>query len=149
MSNDISEILGRKLADPETREAFESLLDNIGTVSRSVEWVKMLEETGMSESLQGLIYLVANLQGVITDDMLNGISSILNSLLEILSKISDPQIADGIIELLDGIFSGHLSKEPKIHGAFSLLSELKDPEVGAGLAIAINILKSLGRMGNK
>lgn len=64
MSNDISEILGRKLADPETREAFESLLDNIGTVSRSVEWVKMLEETGMSESLQGSFILLPICRGL-------------------------------------------------------------------------------------
>ena len=64
MSNDITEILNRKLAEPETRKAVESLVDNIGTISRSVEWVRTLEETGMAESLQGLVYLVANLRGV-------------------------------------------------------------------------------------
>ena len=114
MSNDITDILNRKLADPESRKTFESLVDNIGTISRSVEWVKTLEENGMAESLQGLAYLVANLRGVLTDDMLNGVSSILNSLLEILSKISDPQVVDGLVALLDGISSGRLSKEPKI-----------------------------------
>jgi len=149
MNNDVTEILDRKLADPETRQAVESLLDNIGTISRSVKWVRTLEETGMGESLQGLTYLVANLRTVLTDDMLNGVSSILNSLLEILSKISDPQVVDGVVALLDGISSGRLSKEPKVHGTFSLLSELKDPEVEAGLAVTINILKGLGKVGSK
>ena len=139
MNNDVTEILDRKLADPETRQAVESLLDNIGTISRSVKWVRTLEETGMGESLQGLTYLVANLRTVLTDDMLNGVSSILNSLLEILSKISDPQVVDGVVALLDGISSGRLSKEPKVHGTFSLLSELKDPEVEAGLAVTISL----------
>ena len=149
MNNDVTEILDRKLADPETRQAVESLLDNIGTISRSVKWVRTLEETGMGESLQGLTYLVANLRTVLTDDMLNGVSSILNSLLEVLSKISDPQVVDGVVALLDGISSGRLSKEPKVHGTFSLLSELKDPEVEAGLAVTINILKGLGKVGSK
>ncbi|MCL4335416.1 MAG: DUF1641 domain-containing protein [Candidatus Thermoplasmatota archaeon] len=149
MNNDVTEILDRKLADPETRQAVESLLDNIGTISRSVKWVRTLEETGMGEFLQGLTYLVANLRTVLTDDMLNGVSSILNSLLEVLSKISDPQVVDGVIALLDGISSGRLSKEPKVHGTFSLLSELKDPEVEAGLAVTINILKGLGKVGSK
>jgi len=54
-----------------------------------------------------------------------------------------------VIALLDGISSGSMSKNSKIHGTFSLLRELKDPEVEAGLAVAINILKSLGKMGNK
>ena len=149
MNNDVTEILDRKLADPETRQAVESLLDNIGTISRSVKWVRTLEETGMGEFLQGLTYLVANLRTVLTDDMLNGVSSILNSLLEVLSKISDPQVVDGMVALLDGISSGRLSKEPKVHGTFSLLSELKDPEVEAGLAVTINILKGLGKVGSK
>ena len=149
MSNDITEILNRKLADPETRKAVESLVDNIGTISRSVEWVRTLEETGMAESLQGLVYLVANLRGVLTDDMLNGIASILNSVLDILSRVSDPQVVDGVIALLEGISSGRLSKEPRIHGTFSLLGELKDPEVEAGLAVTINILKGLGKVGKK
>jgi uncharacterized protein YjgD (DUF1641 family) len=147
MTNDITEILNKKLADPESRKALESLIDNIGTISRSVEWIKTLEETGMAESLQGIVYLIANVRGVLTDDMLNGISAILNSSLEMLSKISDPQVVDGLVALLDGISSGRLSSEPKVHGTFSLLGELKDPEVEAGLAVAINILKGLGKIG--
>ncbi|MEM0157809.1 MAG: DUF1641 domain-containing protein [Thermoplasmataceae archaeon] len=149
MSNDITEIVNRKLADPESGKAMESIMDNIGTIADSLKWIKTLEETGMAESLQGLAYLVANLRGVLTDDMLNGVSAILNSLLEILSRISDPQVVDGVVALLDGISSGRLSKEPRVHGTFSLLGELKDPEVEAGMAVAINILKGLGRVGSK
>jgi uncharacterized protein YjgD (DUF1641 family) len=149
MSNDIIQILNRKLEDPASMKAVESLVDNLGTISRSVEWVRTLEETGMAESLQGLAYLVANLRGVLTDDMLNGVAAILNSLLEILSRVSDPDVVDGVVGLLDGISSGRLSREPRIHGTFSLLGELKDPEVEAGLAVAINILKGLGKVGKK
>lgn len=149
MSNDITDILNMKMADPESKKAVESLIDNIGTISSSIEWLRTLEETGMAESLQGLVYLIANLRAVINDDMLNGISAILNSLLEILSRISDPQMVEGLEALLGGISSGRLSKEPQVHGTFSLLGQLKDPEVEAGLAVAINILKGLGKVGNK
>jgi uncharacterized protein YjgD (DUF1641 family) len=147
MSTDIMELLNKKLEDPESRKSAEYILDNIGTVTGLMEWIKTMEDTGMAESLKGLIYLLANLRGVLTDDMLNGISAILNSLLEILSKVSDPHVVDGVVALLDGISSGKLSKEPKIHGTLSLLSELKDPQVEAGLAVAINVLKGLGKVG--
>ena len=149
MSNDITEILNSNLEDPETGKAIESLLSNIATISRSVEWIRTLEETGMAESLQGLTYLVANLRSIPTGDMLNGVASILNSLLEILSKISDPHVVRGVIAILDGISSGRFSKEPRIHGTFSLLGELKNQEVEAGLAVIINILKGLGKVGSE
>ncbi len=149
MSSNITELLNSKLDDPASRQAIESILDNLNVVSQSVEWIKVLKETGMAESLEGLIYLVANLRSVLTDDMLNGISFILNSLLEILSKVSDPQVVDGLVALLDGMLSGKYSKEPRIHGTFSLLAELKDPQVEAGLAVAINMLKGLGKIGGK
>ncbi len=149
MSSDITGMIDSKLADPASRKAIESIIGNAGTISDSLKWIKTLRETGMAESLQGLAYLVANLRGMITDDMLNGVSAILNSLLEILSRISDPQVVDGVVALLDGISSGRLSKEPRVHGTFSLLGELKDPEVEAGLAVAINILKGLGKAGSK
>ncbi|MCL4341794.1 MAG: DUF1641 domain-containing protein [Candidatus Thermoplasmatota archaeon] len=149
MSNNITEVLNSQLAEPEKRKAIESLFNNVGTISRSIEWMRMLEETGMAESIQGLAYLVANLRGILTDEMLNGFSAILNSLLEILSKISDPRVVEGVTAILDGISSGRFSKEPRIHGTFSLLGELKDPEVEAGLAVVINILKGIGKAGSK
>ena len=149
MSNDISEILNSKLEDPETGKAIESLLGNIATISRSVEWIGTLKETGMAETLQGLIYLVANLRSILTDEMLNGAASILNSLLEIFSKISDPHVLRGVVAILDGISSGRFSKEPRIHGTFSLLGQLKNQEMEAGLAVTINILKALGKVGSK
>lgn len=149
MSGGTFELLNTAIDDPVKKKALESLTGNLETVSGAVEFLKTLEETGMAESLQGLVYLIANLRGVLTDDMLNGISAILNSLLEILSKVSDPQVLEGVVALLDGISSGRLSKEPKVHGTFSLLGELKDPQVEAGLAVAINILKGLGKVGNR
>ncbi|MFG1416012.1 MAG: DUF1641 domain-containing protein [Thermoplasmataceae archaeon] len=147
MKSDISEMLNEKFSETAARTQLESIMENLSTVSDSLQWVKTLQDTGMTESLKGLVYLIANLRSVLTEDMLNGIASMLNSILEILSKVSDPQVVEGLVSLLDGISSGKLSKEPRIHGTFSLLGELKDPEVEAGLAVAINMLKGLGKIG--
>jgi uncharacterized protein YjgD (DUF1641 family) len=147
MKSDISEMLNEKFSETAARTQLESIMENLSTVSDSLQWMKTLQDTGMTESLKGLIYLIANLRSVLTEDMLNGIASMLNSILEILSKVSDPQVVEGIVSLLDGISSGKLSKEPRIRGTFSLLGELKDPEVEAGLAVAINMLKGLGKIG--
>jgi uncharacterized protein YjgD (DUF1641 family) len=147
MNGDFLDLLNKKISEPEGKLQLESILGNLNTVSDTLQWVKTLQETGMAESLKGVAYLLANLRSILTDDMLNGVSSMLNSLLEVLSKISDPQVVEGLVSLLDGIASGKLSQDPKIHGTFSLLGELKDPEVEAGLAVAINMIKGLGKIG--
>ena len=147
MTSNISEMLNEKFSETAASAQLESIMENLSTVSGSLQWIKTLHDTGMTESLKGLVYLIANLSSVLTEDMLNGIASMLNSILEILSKVSDPQVVEGLVSLLDGISSGKLSKEPRIHGTFSLLGELKDPEVEAGLAVAINMLKGLGKIG--
>jgi|GEM_PF-1901079 uncharacterized protein YjgD (DUF1641 family) len=147
MTNNSNDILNEKFSDPAARMQLESIIGNLSTVADSLQWLKTLQDTGMSDSLKGLAYLLANLRSILTEDMLNGVASMLNSILEVLSKISDPQVVEGLVSLLDGISSGKLSQEPKIHGTFSLLGELKDPEVEAGLAVAINMLKGLGKIG--
>ncbi|MGC8515153.1 MAG: DUF1641 domain-containing protein [Thermoplasmata archaeon] len=147
MTGDISDILNDKFSEPAARTQLKSIVENLSTVSDSLQWIKTLQDTGMAESLKGLVYMIANLRSILTEDMLNGVASMLNSILEVLSKVSDPQVVDGLVSLLDGISSGKLSQEPKIHGTFSLLGELKDPEVEAGLAVAINMLKGLGKIG--
>ena len=147
MTTDFQNIIEKKFSEPTGKVQLETLLGDLNVVSDTIEWIKILQNTGMAESLKGIVYIVANLKNILTEDMLNGVSSMLNSLLEVLSKVSDPQVVEGIILLLDGIFSGKLSSEPRIHGTFSLLSELKDPEVEAGLAVAINMIKSLGKLG--
>lgn len=147
MTTDLQNIVDKKFSDPEGKVELETILGDLDVISDIVQWIKMLQETGMTDSLKGVIYMIANLKNILTEDMLNGVASMLNSLLEVLSKISDPQVVEGIVLLLDGISSGKLAKEPKIHGTFSLLSELKDPDVEAGLAVAINMIKGLGKIG--
>ena len=56
MSTDIGEMLNEKLNNPESRKAVEYLLENAGTLSGIVEWINTMEDTGMAESLKGLIY---------------------------------------------------------------------------------------------
>ena len=149
MTDEVTDILNHKLSEPAARAQLESVLENLNTAADAMKWIKTLQDSGMAESLKGTVYLIASMKNILTEDMLNGIASLLNSLLEILSKVSDPQVVEGIVSLLDGLSSGKLSQEPKIHGTFSLLGELKDPEVEAGLAVLINLIKGLGRMGRQ
>jgi len=97
MNGDFLDLLNKKISEPEGKLQLESILGNLNTVSDTLQWVKTLQETGMAESLKGVAYLLANLRGILTDDMLNGVSSMLNSLLEVLSKISDPQVVEGLV----------------------------------------------------
>ena len=149
MTDEVTGILNHKFSEPAARAQLESVLENLNTAADAMKWIKTLQDSGMAESLKGTVYLIASMKNILTEDMLNGIASLLNSLLEILSKVSDPQVVEGIVSLLDGLSSGKLSQEPKIHGTFSLLGELKDPEVEAGLAVLINLIKGLGRMGRQ
>ena len=100
MTSNISEMLNEKLSDPDASAQLESIMENLSTVSGSLQWIKTLHDTGMTESLKGLVYLIANLRSVLTEDMLNGIASMLNSILEILSKVSDPPLPPPTIAIV-------------------------------------------------
>ena len=147
MTNELELILNDKLRDPSAKKDIDTLITNLENVTNLVQWIAELQEKGMTDSLKGIVYATASLRSILTDDMLNGVSTMLNSLLEVLAKLSDPAVMQELLTVLDGISSGKFAEEPKIHGTFSLLGELKDPDVSRGLSVAINLIKHLGKMG--
>jgi uncharacterized protein YjgD (DUF1641 family) len=145
MTENLLDMINKNMENKNNANAIKKILDNVNTVADTIDLVKQLQDTGMAENLNGILYFIASLRSVVNDDMLNGISSMLNSLLGVIAKLSNPDIINMLNKTIDGISSGEFTKEPRVHGAFSILSDMKDPEIERGLTVALNILKMLGK----
>lgn len=147
MTENLLDIINKNMENKDNANAIKKILGNANTVADTIDLIKQLQDTGMGENLIGILYFIASLRNVLNDDMLNGFSSMLNSLLGVIAKLSNPNIINMLNKTIDGISTGEFTTEPKVHGAFSILSDMKDPEIERGLTVALNILKMLGKSG--
>lgn len=146
MTENLLDVINENMENKDNAMAIKKILDNVNIVSDTLDFIKQLQDTGMSENLTGIVYFIATLRNVVNDDMLNGISSMLNSLLSIIAKLSNPDIINMFNKTVDGISTGSFAKEPKVHGVLNMLSVMKDPEIERGLTVALNIIKMLGKV---
>jgi uncharacterized protein YjgD (DUF1641 family) len=147
MSSEALDTLLEQLSAPENREPLESILRNLPVISGELQELRELREKGILQSLMGIGYLVASLKDVMSSEMISGTAGILDALLELMGKIAKPEFMDAINEIVDGISSGNLATGTKVKGTWSLLKDVKDPDIERGLAILLSIMKILGRMG--
>ena len=145
MTENLLDMINKNMENKNNANAIKKILNNVNTLADTIDLIKQLQDIGMAENLIGILYFIASLRSVVNDDMLNGISSMLNSLLGVIAKLSNPDIINMLNKTIDGISSGEFTKEPRVHGAFSILSDMKDPEIERGLTVALNILKMLGK----
>ncbi|MCL4326676.1 MAG: DUF1641 domain-containing protein [Candidatus Thermoplasmatota archaeon] len=147
MSSEALDTLLEQLSAPENREPLESILRNLPVISGEIQELRELREKGILQSLMGIGYLVASLKDVMSSEMISGTAGILDALLELMGKIAKPEFMAAINEIVDGISSGSLATGTKVKGTWSLLKDVKDPDIERGLAILLSIMKILGRMG--
>ena len=144
MTENLLDVINKNMENKNNANAIKKILNNVNTLADTIDLIKQLHDIGMAENLFGILYFIASLRTVVNDDMLNGVSSMLNSLLGIIAKLSNPNIINMLNKTIEGISTGEFTKEPRVHGALSMLSDMKDPEIERGLTVALNILKMLG-----
>ncbi len=141
----ITDELSKNVASKEDIDALNNILTYLPSISKGLELLDDLEKKGILNSLLGLTYLAASIKDVLTDDMIIGLGSLVNSSLGLLSSAESAGLIDTLIKIMDGMSSGELAKGPKITGTWSLMKQLKDPEVQNALTLMINALKALGK----
>lgn len=141
----ITDELSKNVASKEDIDALNNILTYLPSISKGLELLDDLEKKGILNSLLGLTYLAASIKDVLTDDMIIGLGSLVNSSLGLLSSAESAGLIDTLIKIMDGMSSGELAKGPQITGTWSLMKQLKDPEVQNALTLMINALKALGK----
>lgn len=141
----ITDELSKKVASKEDIDALANILNYLPSISKGLEFLDDLEKKGIINSLLGLTYLAASIKDVLTDDMINGLGSLVNSSLGLLSSAESTGLIDSLIKIMDGMSSGELAKGTRVTGTWSLMKQLKDPEIQNALTLMMNALKVLGK----
>ncbi|WP_276929293.1 DUF1641 domain-containing protein [Ferroplasma acidiphilum] len=141
----IMDELSKNVASKEDIDALTNILNYLPAISKGLDLLNDLEKKGTINSLLGLTYLVASLKDVLTDDMINGLGSLVNSSLGLLSSAESAGLIDSLIKIMDGMSSGEIAEGTRVTGTLSLMRQLKDPEVQNALTLMINALKVLGK----
>jgi len=126
-------------------DALVNIIDLLPTISKGLAMVEDLRKRGVIDSMLGLVYLLASTKDILSDDMINGLGTTVNSILGLSSLTASSTIMDALEKITMGVSSGEFAKNGQITGTWSLLKQLKDPEVQKGLTILINSLKVLGK----
>lgn len=147
MSSKSVKDLIEELSTPKNKDLLENIIKNLPVVSEELQELKELRDKGILQSLMGVAYLVASLKDVMSSEMISGTASVIDSLLELLSKISKPEFMNLINEIVDGLSSNDFGTDIKVKGALSLLKDIKDPDTARGFAMLLSIMKILGKFG--
>ncbi len=145
MKGSITDELGKNVATKDEIDALNNILNHLPEISKGLEFLDDLEKKGILNSLLGLAYLAASVKDVLTDDMINGLGSLANSSLGLLSSAESAGLIDSLIKIMDGMASGELAKGTRVTGVLSLMKQLKDPDIQNALTLIMNALKVLGK----
>jgi len=136
----------QKLSKPENAEAMEEILEALPVLKKSVMLLQQLEQMGALDTLFSLACAVANSKNMLSDEMVAGAASLASNAIELLSKMSTPEIQKILSAILDhSVEIEEQVKKERVKGIISLIGELRDPEVQKSLSAVFAILKVFGR----
>ncbi len=143
--SDPMEDLMKMLSKPENMKKIEDLLGIVPDLHQGVNLLRQLRDSGMLDSILGILYIIASMKDILTDDMINGAGYMLNSSMELLSAMKEAEMDKKLKDIAGGISSGKYAGENEVTGAFGLMRQLKDPDVQKGITILMNILRTVGK----
>ena len=130
-------------ATPELATLGESVGENADSLAAGVETIVDLQESGTLENLAEFADIVALLSAAMDDEMVTSLASTGSRLGELADTASDDEVAAGLESTLQAVGDA-TSGEPEPVGLRTLLNALRDPEVRAGLDVALALLRALG-----
>jgi uncharacterized protein YjgD (DUF1641 family) len=131
-------------ATPEIATLGESVGENADSLAAGVETLVELEESGTLEDLAEFADILALLSAAMDDEMVTSLTGTGSRLGEIADTASDDEVAAGLESMLHAVGDA-TSEDPDPVGLMGLVKALRDPEVRAGMGVAIALLRALGR----
>ena len=131
-------------ATPELAQLGESVGENADALADGVETIVELQESGTLDDLAAFADTVALLSAAMDDEMVTSLTGMGSRLGELADTASDDEVAQGLESMLHAVGDA-TSEEPEPVGAVGLVKALRDPEVRAGMGVAIALLRALGQ----
>jgi uncharacterized protein YjgD (DUF1641 family) len=131
-------------ATPELAQLGESVGENADALADGVETIVELQESGTLDDLAAFADTVALLSAAMDDEMVTSLTGMGSRLGELADTASDDEVAQGLESMLHAVGDA-TSEEPEPVGAVGLVKALRDPDVRAGMGVAIALLRALGQ----
>ena len=131
-------------ATAELAELGESVGENADSLAAGVETVVELQESGTLEDLAEFADILALLSAAMDDEMVTSLASTGSRLGELADTASDDEVAAGLESMLHAVGDA-TSEDPDPVGLMDLVKALRDPEVRAGMGVALAVLRALGQ----
>lgn len=131
-------------ATPELAELGASVGENADSLADGVDTVVELQESGTLDDLAEFADILALLSAAMDDEMVTSLTSTGSRLGELADAASDDEVAAGLESMLHAVGDA-TSEDPEPVGLVGLVKAFRDPEVRAGMGVAIALLRALGR----
>lgn len=122
----------------------ESVGENADDLSEGLEALARLQRTGTLDDLLALAEVASLLTAVMDDEMVMSLSSLGSQLGGVADTAGEEDVTRGLESVLRAVGDA-TSEQPEPVGMVGTARALRDPEVKAGMGVALALLKALGR----
>lgn len=135
------------LSEPDNAKALEDLVEALPSIRKAVTLLAELDRIGALDTLFSLSCALANSKSMLSDEMVAGAASLGSSAIELLAKLSSPELQGLLSVVFDHSveLSQAMTKAPRVKGVIGLMKEIRDPDVQKGLGALFAFLRLFGR----
>jgi len=131
-------------ASEESSPVSDAIDGNEEELAEGLESLAQIQRTGTLDDLLELSQVASLLMGAMDDEMVMSLSNLATELGGVADTAAEEDVSRGLENVLHSV--GDISEqEPEPVGAIGFAKALRDPEVKAGLGVALALVKALGR----
>ncbi|MGP6239306.1 DUF1641 domain-containing protein [Cuniculiplasma sp. SKW4] len=144
MSNEKTEGVMAKLTSDENAPYLNSIMEKLPLLNSILDNIQEMNSNGTLQSLMGLLTVVGNMDKILDEQMISGLGSILNKILEIVAVANQSGTENLLKAVFEGIDKGY-EQTDEVKGIMGISRKLKDPDIARGIQIAFSILREIGK----
>ncbi|MEF8775877.1 MAG: DUF1641 domain-containing protein [Haloarculaceae archaeon] len=143
--DDAPEEQPEETAETAPEDAIAAVLDEHDeSLAESLETLATMQETGTLDDLAAFADTVSLMQAAMDDEMVMTLAETGTRLGEVADTAADEEVAQGLEHTLSAVGEA-TDGEAQPVGMWGLMKAMRDPEVKAGMGVAIALLRALGR----
>jgi uncharacterized protein YjgD (DUF1641 family) len=133
-----------ELTSDERSALSETIDGNADELAAGLESLAQIQRTGTLDDLLELSQVASLLMGAMDDEMVMSLSKLASELGGVADTAAEDDVSRGLEDVLHAVGDAS-EEEPEPVGAIGLAKALRDPEVKAGMGVALALVKALGR----
>lgn len=144
LSGSTEETRDLELTSDERSALSEAIDGNADELAAGLESLAQIQRTGTLDDLLELSQVASLLMGAMDDEMVMSLSKLASELGGVADTAAEDDVSRGLEDVLHAVGDAS-EEETEPVGAIGLAKALRDPEVKAGMGVALALVKALGR----